>query len=81
MSLNEIHELPLANRLVDAEIRGWLDRKFALQFAQYAEDSPECKALEQARYVALDGYTYYLTLPILDALRRAGLLVEDGEPE
>lgn len=78
--LNEIHELPLANRLVDAEIRGWLDRKFGLQLAQHADGSPEWKALDQARHVALDGYTYDLTPAILEALRRAGLLV-DGRAE
>lgn len=72
--LNEIHDLPLANRLVDGVIREWLNQKFGLQFAQYGGGSPERKALEQARYVGLDGYTYNLTPVILDALRRAGLL-------
>jgi hypothetical protein len=72
--LNEIHELPLANRLVDAAIREWLDRKLDLQFAQYADGSPEWKALDQARHVALGGYTYDLTPKVLDALRRAGVV-------
>lgn len=71
---NEIHQMPLPERLVDAEIRDWLDLKFGLLLAQVTEADPEWKILKQARHVQLDGYSYDLTPRILNALRRAGLL-------
>jgi hypothetical protein len=78
--LNEIHDLPLANRLVDDEIRNWLDTHLGLLAAQTSDDSPERKIVDQARHLHLDNYWYVLTPKILDALRRADLLaVTDRE--
>jgi hypothetical protein len=75
---NELHDLPLANRLVDGEVRAWLDTHLGLLLAQTSDGSPERKIVEQARHLSLDGYSYQLTPKILDALRRAALLAEGG---
>jgi hypothetical protein len=66
------HWQPLAERLVDAEIRGWLDTHLGLLKAQTSDGSAERKIVDQARHLHLDGYSTQLTPKILDALRRAG---------
>src|SRR5262245_3845085 len=75
VNVDEIHVLPLVNRLVDDEIRRWLDRHLGLQQAGYGEpEAPMRAAVEQSRHLHLDNYDYALTPKILDALRRAGQL-------
>lgn len=78
--LNEIHDLPLASRLVDAEIRNWLDTHLGILAAQTDDDSPEWKIVEQARHLNLAEFSVQLTPRILDVLRRAGLLASAPEP-
>lgn len=78
--LNEIHDLSLANRIVDGEIQAWLDTHLGLLMAQTSDDSPERKIVDQARHLHLAEFAVQLTPRILDALRRAGLLVSAPEP-
>src|SRR5262245_28748163 len=73
--MTELHELPLASRLVDDEIRRWLDRKLGLQRATYGDgEAAQRAAVDHTRHLALDNYSYALTPKILDVLKRAGQL-------
>ena len=75
--LNDRHFLPLAGRLVNDEIRQWLDTHLGLLAAQTSDDSPERKVVDRARHLSLAGYDTQLTPKILDVLARAGLLKKD----
>jgi hypothetical protein len=79
--MNEIHELPLANRLVDDLIREWIDIALNLMRAatgtHTAEERARQKAIDEVQYMALADYSSALTPAILDALRRAGMVTDD----
>jgi len=70
----DIHDTALADRLVDDVIRKWLDSHLGIAEAA-ADTDDKRQAINQVRWLHLDGYWYQLTPAILDALRRAGLLV------
>jgi hypothetical protein len=76
--LHELHELPLANRIIDELVRDYLDRAAGIAYAGTGEATDEergaRKAIAEMRHLHLDSYPYALTPKILDALRRAGLL-------
>lgn len=72
---NDIHGLSLADRLVDAEIHRWLDAHLGILAAQTTEGSEAWQIIRQARHLNLSEYPAQLTPKILDALRRAGLMV------
>jgi hypothetical protein len=70
----EIHELPLAGRLIDDLVCEFLDLATALA-REAAPNDERRKAIREMRHLRLDGYSYQLTPKILDALTRAGLLL------
>lgn len=78
--LDGLDELPLANRLVNDLIREWLDIGLNLTAAgtgtHTSEERAKQEAISEVRNLALAGWSYQLTPYILDALRRAGLLVD-----
>jgi hypothetical protein len=73
----DIHAEPLANRLIDAEIRQWLDRYLGVAEAAAGSDAAR-RVIEQVRHLHLANYFYTLTPAILDALRRAGVIPAAG---
>lgn len=77
MSLGEIHELPLADRLACDAVREWLDRAKGTALAGASDESAR-KAIEDMRHLHLDNYDYTLVPKLLGALRRAGLLAATG---
>lgn len=80
-SKHEAHELPIINRLIEVEVRAWLDTGLSIAAASFGGDTAEYEhagreAIEQVRYLHLAGADHTLVPRIIDALRRAGLLAE-----
>lgn len=74
---NEVHDLPLADRIACAAVRDWLDRATAVAHAGRGElgcEPAEHKAIEEMRYLHLADYSYTVVPRILNQLRLAGLL-------
>lgn len=74
----DIHGLPLASRVVDDVVRAWLDTQLGLAEAAMDTDDKR-QAVIACRWLHLAGYSYQVTPRILDALRRAGLLIPEPE--
>jgi hypothetical protein len=76
------HDVPLADRIITAEIAGWLDRKLTLALAANHRTGERRSGFEEAieamRHLHLSGVDYEVTPLIVGALRRAGLLAERG---
>ena len=81
MSVDDgVHELPLAQRLIEQGIRDWLDAKAGVALA--AAGSGELNdyergvrdGIDRLRHLYLDGYWYALVPPLIGELQRAGLL-------
>lgn len=74
------HDFPLADRIVDDLISEYIATNLALAAATFGSATPEERgaheALDQVRHLHLAGWDYRLTPKILDALRRAGLLID-----
>lgn len=74
---HEAHEIPLASRLITAEITEWLRANLAIAAA--ATPTPDGRAaIDRVRHLDLAGVDYRLTPRLIDALRRAGCLREDA---
>lgn len=79
-SAHAAHEMPLADRIVDDLIGDYI--RTAADTARaangYCDDEAAgyAKAVDQMQHLYLSGHWYRLTPRILDALRRAGLLIE-----
>jgi hypothetical protein len=82
LAQHEAHELPLADRLVDKAVRGWLETAFLTARAGNSYSGEEAqgfkKGLDQMQYLHLSGWQYSLVPDILDQLRRAGLLKREA---
>lgn len=80
---NEVHDLPLANRLIEAVILDWLNAATVIALASRGElgtEPAERKAIEEMRHLHLADYSYAVAPKIVDQLRRAGLMpVGDDE--
>lgn len=78
---DEMHELPLAYRLVDEAVAEWLRTHLDLARAGHGDATPIERAkqrmIDEIQYLALAGFSYQLTPAILDALGRAGLLADE----
>jgi hypothetical protein len=81
-SEHPVHEMPLAERLVQDRVKTWLDTALAIELAGYGdlndEERAARRAVEQVKHLALADYSYALVPRIIDDLRRAGLLI-DGD--
>lgn len=77
---HEAHDLPLANRIVSDLIGEFIDTGCAIASAGTGNlndyERGAQAAIDQMRHLHMSGVDYRLTPKILDALRRAGLLVE-----
>lgn len=77
------HERPLADRLITAEVEGYIRTKLALAAAAnpYLGDarSGYCAALDQVEHLHLSGVDYELVPKLVGLLRRAGLLAGRGD--
>jgi hypothetical protein len=80
---HEIHEVPLVDRIIEAEIRSWRNTTLGTAAAAFGSSTPEerggQKAIEQIRYLHQSGPAYSVVPRIVGALRRAGLLREQPE--
>lgn len=81
MSINhEAHALPLAHRLIDAEIGTWLNTNTDLALAGFGQVTEHDRAMRQGvkqmRHLHLDNWDIDLVPAILGSLRRAGLLAD-----
>lgn len=80
-SAHEAHALPLANRIADQIIGDWLNDRTGTALATVGEandyERGMRQGIEQMRHLYLSGFEYTLVPALLDALRRAGLLVDD----
>lgn len=78
-SQHPAHEFPLADRIVDGLIGDYIVTACELALAAHGYSGDKAagyvQAVEDLRYRNLAGWDYRLTPKILDALRRAGLLV------
>jgi len=77
----EVHDLPLADRLVNDIIREWLDTAFAVANCTVDPEFSEVErgkalAFDEMQYGRLNNYWYAVTPKIVDALRRAGKMEE-----
>lgn len=74
---DEVHHMPLPNRLAEAVIRDWLDAATNTALASRGElgtEPAECKAIEEMRHLHLADYSYAVVPKLLNELRKAGLL-------
>lgn len=78
---HEVHETGLAERIIDNLIGEYIATAANIALAANGYLGAEAEGyrtgVEQMRYLHLAGWTYRLTPEIVDALRRAGLLVAD----
>lgn len=76
------HDQPLADRLVTDIITDWIRTNLAIAVAATGAATPEEQAaqaaIDRVKHLDLAGVDYRLTPRILGALRRAGLLREEG---
>jgi hypothetical protein len=74
---DEVHHMPLPNRLAESIIRDWLDRATNIALASRGElgtEPAERKAIEEMRHLHLADYSYMVVPKLLAELRKAGLL-------
>jgi hypothetical protein len=78
-----VHDLPLADRLVNDEIHEWLSIAFATARAGCGTYNDYERGgqymIDEIENLHLADYTYTLTPSILSALRRADLLAPKGD--
>jgi hypothetical protein len=79
---HEIHSVPLLNRLIDEQIREWLDTRTSIALATVGDigqfELGQKAGIVQMRHLHLDNYSYTLVARIIEHLDRAGLLVRKG---
>lgn len=74
---DEIHHMPLPNRLANSIMRDWLDRATRTALASRGDSGTEPaqrKAIEEMRHLHLADYSYMVVPKLLAELRNAGLL-------
>lgn len=81
---HEVHETPLANRIIDDLIGEYITTHTGLAAAGYGHltdhDKGAQEAIDAVLNLHLAGWTYALTPRIVDALKRAGLLATPAQP-
>lgn len=82
---HEAHDLPLADRIVSDLIGDYIGTAADVALATFGDineyERGARQGIEQMRYLHLSGWDYALTPKILDALRRAGPLVQQATDE
>src|SRR4051794_21824589 len=71
-STDEVHDLPLAHRLINEAVGTWLDTH--LRIAECACEPEEQAILNRVRHLHLAGFDYQVTPKLVEQLQRAGLL-------
>ena len=75
--MNELHDLPLAHRLIDAVLADYITTACALGSAACGTAEGRA-AIDSLQHLHLDGWHYKATPRIVDELTRAGLLITPG---
>ena len=79
---HEIHETPLAERIIGDEVARWLETGFATALAglnNLGDEAARRAGIEEMQYLHLSGHDYELVPRIVDALTRAGLLTNAAD--
>lgn len=79
---DEIHEIPLADRIIGDEVTRWLETGFATALAglgDLGDEAARRAGIEEMQYLHLSGHHYALVPRIVDALTRAGLLTDAAD--
>ena len=71
-STDEVHDLPLAHRLINEAVGTWLNTH--LSIAACASEPEEQAAINRIRYLHLSGFDSKVTPKLVEQLQRAGLL-------